>query len=150
VNTLYVQDFPFLQAAVEDPDELGEFGSTLYNYLTLMEVPERILFVVKTVDFSSAKVLHERDDISLLLSLEILVSTTDHASAPAIPKVLLVPTVQGTYPVASKFTYGIAQLSKILQTRTSQNEGMEIEYQVKLIVAPCSIGLAGSCALVYF
>ncbi|KAF9362832.1 hypothetical protein BGX34_005408 [Mortierella sp. NVP85] len=101
VNTVYVQDFPFLQEAVEDPDELGEFGSTLYNFLTLMEVPQKILFVINTVDFSSAKVL-------------------------------LVPTVQGTYPVASKFTYGIAQLSKVLQTKV-QSDDMEIEYQTSSV-----------------
>ncbi|KAG0342497.1 hypothetical protein BG000_004214 [Podila horticola] len=56
VNTLYVQDFPMLPERVSDPSELGSFGSTLYNFMKVMTLPDKILQVVLCVDFSSAKV----------------------------------------------------------------------------------------------
>ncbi|KAF9217741.1 hypothetical protein BGZ59_000070 [Podila verticillata] len=56
VNTLYVQDFPMLPERVSDPNELGSFGSTLYNFMKVMTLPDKILQVVRCVDFSSAKV----------------------------------------------------------------------------------------------
>ncbi|KAF9304880.1 hypothetical protein BGZ74_000326 [Mortierella antarctica] len=56
VNTLYVQDFPMLPERVSDPSELGSFGSTLYNFMEVMTLPNKILQVVLCVDFSSAKV----------------------------------------------------------------------------------------------
>ncbi|KAF9108973.1 hypothetical protein BGX27_008175 [Mortierella sp. AM989] len=98
VNTVYVQDFAMLPAAVQTPEQLGDFGSTLYNYLKVMTLPDKILSVIKAVDFSTAKVL-------------------------------LVPTVQGSYLVNSQHTYGIAQLSKVLQARGLQGKELEVEYQ---------------------
>ncbi|KAG0031014.1 hypothetical protein BGZ81_001864 [Podila clonocystis] len=56
VNTLYVQDFPMLPERVSDPSELGSFGSTLYNFMEVMTLPDKVLQVVLCVDFSSAKV----------------------------------------------------------------------------------------------
>ncbi|KAF9434919.1 hypothetical protein BGZ76_007205 [Entomortierella beljakovae] len=98
VNTVYVQDFALRPTAVENPEDLGAFGSALHNYLKVMTLPEKILSVVKCVDFSTAKVL-------------------------------LLPSVQGSYPVNAPHTYGLAQLSKILHTKGLQNKEMELEYQ---------------------
>ena len=99
VNTVYVQDFALLPAAVQSPEELGEFGATLYNYLTVMTVPEKILSVLKCVDLKYAKVL-------------------------------LVPSVQGSFPVAGDYTYGVAQLARVMQPRCAKDQEWELEYQV--------------------
>ncbi|KAG0217284.1 hypothetical protein BGX31_000292, partial [Mortierella sp. GBA43] len=56
VNTLYVQDFPLLPVPATDPANLGDFGCSLYNCLTVMKIPPKVLGIVRTVDFSSAKV----------------------------------------------------------------------------------------------
>ncbi|KAG0015468.1 hypothetical protein BGZ80_009840 [Entomortierella chlamydospora] len=98
VNTLYVQDFALLPSTVETPEELGDFGSTLHNFMKIMTIPEKVLAVVRSVDFSTAKVR-------------------------------LVPTVQGSFPIEAPHTYGIARLSKVLQTSGLQGKEMEVEYQ---------------------
>ncbi|KAG0206412.1 hypothetical protein BGX28_002128 [Mortierella sp. GBA30] len=98
VNTVYVQDFPLLSAPVQSPEELGEFGATLYNYLKVMTLPEKILSVLRCVDLRSAKVL-------------------------------LVPGVQGSFPIAGEYTYGIAQLARVLQPRCAKDQEWEMEYQ---------------------
>ncbi|KAF9918387.1 hypothetical protein BX616_009069 [Lobosporangium transversale] len=102
VNTVYVQDFLLLPKAVERPEEMGDFGSTLYNFLKVMTVPEKVLAVVRAVDFSGAKVL-------------------------------LVPSVQGSFPVGDDYTYGIAQLANVMRKKTSPNQEMEMEYQTSSI-----------------
>lgn len=57
VNSVYVQDFVMRPSgAVEDPEELGEFGCSLHNYLKVMTAPEKVLRVICAIDFSSAKV----------------------------------------------------------------------------------------------
>ncbi|CAO3564853.1 unnamed protein product [Mortierella alpina] len=98
VNTVYVQDFTLLPAPVQSPEELGEFGATLYNYLTVMTVPEKILSVLKCVDLKPAKVL-------------------------------LIPSVQGSFPIADDYTYGIAQLARVMQPRCAKDQEWELEYQ---------------------
>lgn len=90
-----------LPAPVQSPEELGEFGATLYNYLTVMTVPEKILSVLKCVDLKPAKVL-------------------------------LIPSVQGSFPItAEDYTYGIAQLARVMQPRCAKDQEWELEYQVK-------------------
>lgn len=74
VNTLYVQDFPMLPERVSDPNELGSFGSTLYNFMKVMTLPDKILQVVRCVDFSSAKVtrtptLHPKSEVNVSKSV---------------------------------------------------------------------------------
>ncbi|KAF8938401.1 tyrosyl-DNA phosphodiesterase-domain-containing protein [Dissophora ornata] len=98
VNTVFVQDFALLPASVPSLENLGEFGSTLYNFLRVMTVPDKVLAVLNCVDFKPAKVL-------------------------------LIPSVQGSFPVAAQHNYGIAQLAKALKTKTDQSQDMEIEYQ---------------------
>ncbi|KAI1296097.1 hypothetical protein EDD11_007535 [Mortierella claussenii] len=98
VNTVFVQDFLLLPAVVNSPEDMGEFGAALHNYLKVMTVPDKILSVLMAVDFSRAKI---------------------H----------LIPSVQGSFPVASEHTYGAAQLAKVMQSRVSLNQDMEIEYQ---------------------
>ncbi|KAF9561658.1 hypothetical protein EC968_005644 [Mortierella alpina] len=88
VNTVYIQDFALLPAPVQSPEELGKFGATLYNYLTVMTVPEKILSVLKCVDLKPAKVM-------------------------------LIPSVQGSFPIADDYTYGIAQLARVMQPTSS-------------------------------
>ncbi|KAF9974514.1 hypothetical protein BGZ73_002072 [Actinomortierella ambigua] len=56
VNTLYVQDFPLRDSRAMYPEDLGEFGCTLHNFLQLMTLPQKVLAAVRTVDFSLAKV----------------------------------------------------------------------------------------------
>ncbi|KAG9320955.1 hypothetical protein KVV02_003444 [Mortierella alpina] len=98
VNTVYVQDFTLLPVPVQSPEELGEFGATLYNYLKVMTVPEKILSVLKCVDLKPAKVL-------------------------------LIPSVQGSFPIANDYTYGIAQLARVMQPRCAADQEWELEYQ---------------------
>ncbi|KAG0309635.1 hypothetical protein BGZ98_000044 [Dissophora globulifera] len=98
VNTVYVQDFSMLSAAVESPAELGDFGSTLHNYLQVMTVPDQVLSLVRSIDFRTAKVL-------------------------------LIPSVQGSFPVAAPHIYGIAQLAKALRPKIAHDQEVKIEYQ---------------------
>ncbi|KAF9133518.1 hypothetical protein BGW39_009592 [Mortierella sp. 14UC] len=56
VNTLYVQDFEHLPSLDSD-EQLGDFGETLIDYLTKMQVPNKIIRTVKRVNFSPAKVV---------------------------------------------------------------------------------------------
>ncbi|KAF9922807.1 hypothetical protein FBU30_007089 [Linnemannia zychae] len=55
VNTLYVQDFPHLREGY--PEQLGEFGAGLVDYLRKLTLPEKIIRAVRRVDFRPAKVL---------------------------------------------------------------------------------------------
>ncbi|KAF9180671.1 hypothetical protein BGZ50_006059 [Haplosporangium sp. Z 11] len=98
VNTVYIQDFFYMPTAFTSPEDMGDFGSTLHNFLKVMTVPEKVLSVVRTIDLRPAKVL-------------------------------LVPAVQGSFPVASEHTYGIAQLAKVMQSKCSKDQEWEIEYQ---------------------
>ncbi|KAG0364525.1 tyrosyl-DNA phosphodiesterase-domain-containing protein [Gamsiella multidivaricata] len=98
VNIVYVQDFPLLPAPLDTPEELGQFGNTLHNFLKMMTVPNKVLTVLRCVDFTAAKIL-------------------------------LVPSVQGSFLVSDEHTYGIAQLSKVLQPRISPFQELDIEYQ---------------------
>ncbi|KAG0238133.1 hypothetical protein BGW42_007124 [Actinomortierella wolfii] len=56
VNSVYVQDFPYRTTLAQTPRELGEFGSTLYDFLQKMTLPEKALRYLLVVDFSFAKV----------------------------------------------------------------------------------------------
>ncbi|KAF9167119.1 hypothetical protein DFQ26_005731 [Actinomortierella ambigua] len=56
VNTLYVQDFPMRASRVQTPEELGDFGSTLHNFMQAMTLPDKVLATIRGVNFSSAKV----------------------------------------------------------------------------------------------
>ena len=59
VNSVFVQDFPMRTSGpVDDPEALGEFGCSLHNYLKVMTAPDKVLRVLLSIDFSSAKVFY--------------------------------------------------------------------------------------------
>ncbi|KAF9932965.1 hypothetical protein BGZ65_004270 [Modicella reniformis] len=55
VNTVYVQDFSYLPVPVKVPEDHGEFGFALHNFLKVMTLPDKILKAINCVDFSPAK-----------------------------------------------------------------------------------------------
>ncbi|KAK3837330.1 MAG: tyrosyl-DNA phosphodiesterase-domain-containing protein [Linnemannia gamsii] len=98
VNTLYVQDFQHLPS-VDSAEQLGDFGETLIDYLTKMQVPSKIIRTVKRVNFSPAKVV-------------------------LIPAVNGWHPVNN-----ERHTYGIARLAKVMQTVTTETQEWDLEYQ---------------------